>query len=147
MKEISRMKHAQKLRSVHSHMDCERGQVAAVIYSAIGDVLASSKNALPPCLSPCKCNDGADTNTKGSSTCKAGHAEVNALLALKGNLWKAHTIHVTRPPCRTCLTHLLDTGIQLIVTTDEYPDRDGSQTVWTDNKREWLTLSCNNVDC
>lgn len=146
MNEISKMNRTQALRKAHSHMDCDRGKVAAIIFSADGSVLASGKNGLPACLSPCKCNDGADTYKMGSATCKAGHAEVNALLALKGNDWKAHSIYVTRPPCRTCLTHILNTGIKLIVTTDEYPDRDGSFITWDNVGREHLILSMNNLE-
>lgn len=131
---------AEHYRNNKSIRDCDRGQVGAAIFDQFGMGLAGGKNELPVAFSPCSCNDGADTNVKGSKTCKAVHAEVTALGLLGNSAAQAYVIAVTRPPCKRCIEELLMTDIQLIVTTDEYPDRDKVREVWEHAGRRWKLL-------
>ena len=135
------MRLAQEVRGLKIPTSCVRGSVGAVLFNATGESLALGKNGLPECLAPCKCNDGADTHTHGSSTCKAVHAEVAAVLSVGYRISEATLIATTRPPCRTCLSVLfMSTEITTIVTTNEYPDRDNSRIEWEKAGKDWHVL-------
>lgn len=141
MNPAAQMKLAQRIRGFEHPLACDRGAVAAVIYSARGFVLSVGRNLLPKKHAPCSCNDGTDTMQVGSKTCKAIHAEVGATSELElSDVKRAVSIAVTRPPCKECLKVLLQTNIRVLVTTNEYPDRDNSKVEWEKVGRKWYVL-------
>jgi deoxycytidylate deaminase len=120
---------------------CPRAAVATYLYDEEGNRIARASNARFD--GKCDCNDEADTLTTASSTCCAVHSEVAALLeaARLGQFNRLDTAVVTRPPCCKCLPALLSSPVNTIVTSDEWPDRDGTEAVWRRFGRLWYTLS------
>jgi deoxycytidylate deaminase len=123
---------------------CPRANVKCVVLNKVGVVLGSGSNTLPDCYGSCTCNtDNADTMKQGSSTCRAVHAEVGALLdASRGHftLDDIHYVVSTRPPCKNCLSILLKTKAMFIVAPDNWPDRDDSMSHWRNAGRHWFTI-------
>lgn len=120
---------------------CPRTAVATYLYNEDGYRVVRSANARFD--GKCDCNDDADTLTTASATCCAMHSEVRALLqaAKEGSYPFLRTAVVTRPPCIKCLPYLLDSPISVIVTGDDWPDRDNTAEVWRRFGRTWLTLN------
>jgi|APSaa5957512535_1039671.scaffolds.fasta_scaffold23984_2 deoxycytidylate deaminase len=131
-------------RDLQHENQCPRATVKATTYSNSGVLVGFGVNTLHKSFNGCSCNDGVDTNKKGSTTCKSVHAELAALIDTwsKGILQEeVIAIAVTRPPCRICCATLLETSIQTIITTDEFEDRDGSKEVWEKAEGTWITLN------
>lgn len=116
---------------IHKHRQCPRASSAAIVFDKKLSVLGSGRNLLNLVDSPCTCDSGEDTLIAGSPTCKAIHAEMSALGRIpsysKGEEWFMFT---TRPPCKKCLPILIESDVKFIITTDQLPDRDGSQLAW-----------------
>ena len=132
----------------NSHGDdtgqCPRGKVVCVIFGKGGNLVGMGKNTLPIALGGCSCNtDDADTMVRGSTTCRAIHAEINAVMDCAKNkvAWgDIYYVVTTRAPCKNCLSVLLETPAVFIVCPDNYPDRDDSQEIWQNAGRHWFTL-------
>ena len=127
----------------HDHRQCPRGMVTAGLFEPDSLLLiAAGRNLVPARHAPCKCDDDADTHCQGSQTCKATHAEVRAInkAQQEGNLDKARILLSTRPPCEKCFHRIEETPVELIVTTDQYPDRDRVRMFWEAQDKQWMVL-------
>lgn len=122
--------------------NCPRGTVSAVVADNSGFIMGIGTNGLSSRIAPCDCNCGTDSMKTGSKTCLAVHAEVRAVMeALSNKMYVAETIATTRPPCHECLKVLLDSNINVIVTTDIFEDRDGSRKIWERYGGKWVVLT------
>ena len=119
---------------------CPRGRVFAILTDYNHSPIGTGRNLLPIGEGPCTCNDGVDTLKGGSKTCQAEHAEMAALrwAAQNGNQGLERILITTRPPCGRCLWTLKNrSNVAVIVTSDEYPDRDNSELLWAG---DWIVL-------
>ena len=73
------------------------------------------------------------TNLDG---CGAIHAEQNALLQCR-DVHAIRAAFVTTAPCMTCTKLLLNTGCQVIVYGDDYPQAEAAMALWTKAGRAW----------
>lgn len=132
------LEHANRFAEVAGR--CPRAAVACFLYDNAGTRRARAANTRFD--GRCDCNDGADTLVQASSTCCAQHSEVRALMEAAKEGWYPflETAVVTRPPCRNCITYLLESPIRHIVTGGDWPDRDGTRPIWEKFKRTWTVL-------
>jgi len=123
---------------------CPRASVKCIVLDKHATLLGTGSNTLPDCLGECTCNtDDADTMVRGSNTCRAVHAEVNAVMEAARNGFSPDEIYYvvsTRPPCKNCLSVLMKTSAVFIVAPDNYPDRDSSMNSWRNAGRHWFTI-------
>ena len=95
---------------------CIKNKVGCVLTDFAGQILSTGYNGVPRnqphCIEhPCV---GA-TGARGSDTCQAVHAEINALLYCH-DVGMIHTCYVTDMPCNSCMKALLNTNCMCIVT-------------------------------
>lgn len=132
------------LQNYPNTRQCTRGKVSVRLLDSDGGVVSIGRNFLHLDDAPCVCNDGVDTMVAGSQTCKAVHAEIMAIqYAQRHGLEDAvHTIVTTRPPCKRCIPEILAVlrFADLLITSDQYLDRDASEGIWTSPSRAWLTI-------
>jgi hypothetical protein len=119
---------------------CPRAAVATYLYDREG--IRRTRAANVRFDGKCDCNDGADTLTTASSTCCAQHSEVRALMTAAKEGWYPflHMALVTRPPCIKCLPYLLESPLEVLAVGREWPDRDGTQTIWEKFGRDWCWI-------
>lgn len=142
---IKAMRAAYGLQIEHLRQ-CPRRSVSAVITDLSLNPLAAARNLLPEGCGPCDCDCGVSTLEGGSLTCRAIHAEAAALAYLrdKPSLGYEAYLLTTSPPCKRCLPKIMDSNVKVIVTTDQYPDRDHSQDEWPGT---WLVLPYEDCVC
>jgi deoxycytidylate deaminase len=136
---IKVMNAAYELQQEHLRQ-CPRRLVTAIITDLTLKPLATGRNLLPKdAQAPCQCNCGVSTLQGASPLCRAVHAEVAALrdLVERGAVGSEAYIFSTSPPCEKCLPQIMWSEIKVLVTTDQYPDRDQSQDHWPGT---WIVL-------
>lgn len=136
---IKIMRIAYQLQLDHPRQ-CPRGRTSAIILDASLQPIAAARNLLREGLpAPCECDCGTDTLVGAGLTCQAVHSEAGALDYLKDKptLGQESYMITTRPPCKRCLPLIVSSNIKVIVTTDQYPDRDHSKDAWPGT---WLVL-------
>lgn len=111
-------------RSLGSMSTCLRGSVGCVITDVDGFILSTGYNGLPAQLPHC-------THAGTSGSCKAVHAEQNALMQCR-SIKEARDVYVSMSPCQHCIKMLANTPIQTIWFSTLY--RDTSPLDW------WLSI-------
>ena len=99
----------------------------------------------------CACDqDDTDTLVGPSTTCRATHAEVAALLAGPDKFVGVEsttyglTMLCLRPPCKNCIKALLCSAVEFIIVTNEWDDRDLSKARWRGAGRRWAIVDKDN---
>lgn len=96
---------------------CLKKQVGAVVTDAHGVILSTGYNGQPRgdvhCAPLTPCPAHLDANL----SCRAIHAEVNALLRCP-DIEKAAVIYITEAPCDKCRLMIRNTNISLIIYSD-----------------------------
>lgn len=143
---VEKMQTAYKLQAFGTDRQCPRGITSALLLDLTLTPIATGRNLLMPSDAPCECDCGIDTLLGGSSSCKAIHAEAAALEYLKfsGRSGDERYVVTTRPPCKLCIDLLLASNVAVIITTDQYPDRDHSEKKWPG---VWIVLSYEECKC
>lgn len=76
---------------------------------------------------PNACEGSKSPSGRDLDKCEAIHAEQNALLQCP-SVFEIHTAYLTVSPCITCIKLFMNTGIQRIVFSSEYPQK-GAQSL------------------
>lgn len=124
--------YAEMARLVARRASCARRQVGCILVDERGHVLSTGYNGpargVPNCIdTPCRgatCESG-----QGLELCEAVHAEQNALLQCR-DVDQIHACFVTTEPCAHCAKLLLNTGCQMVIYGDPYP-QGGGFAQWT----------------
>ena len=135
---------AYQLQWTESTQQCPRGLTSAIILDSLMRPIGTGRNLIPANSPPCNCDCGANTLIRGSATCRAVHAEVAALRYVEstGSGGREAYLVTTRAPCKKCMTVIMESGISVIATTDQYPDRDESQAAW---HGVWYTIPVEDI--
>jgi dCMP deaminase len=125
---------------VKKRSTCPRRQVAAILTTEQGHILATGYNGAPRgfvhCTEePCA---GASDPKGDTSRCEAVHAEQNAIVqaGLHGKLAEATRLYCTTMPCTACAKLIVATNVKLIVVKEEYADSFGAEIL----KRAGISL-------
>jgi dCMP deaminase len=97
---------------------CAKKQVGAVITDAHGIILSTGYNGQPRGHKHCDVMFPCEAYLDANLSCKAIHAETNALLRCP-DIEKANIIYITEKPCMKCEMLIQNTNIQRIVYLDE----------------------------
>lgn len=101
---------------------CVKRQVGCVLTDRYGRILSTGYNGvahgLPHCID--KACPGAYSQ-RGSDTCQAIHAEINALLSCR-DTQQIETCYTTVLPCMGCMKTLMNTSCARIVFLDTHED-------------------------
>ncbi len=141
---------------------CLRRSVGSILLDMSGHVLSTGYNGvargLPHCNEeltrrvvdhgvtgytvdrPNACSGSEAPSGTDLDSCQAIHAEQNALLQCR-DVYQIYQCIVTTSPCMTCMKLLLNTGCQVIVFLEEYPNSDKVRKLWQDANREWINCS------
>jgi dCMP deaminase len=97
---------------------CAKKQVGCVITDASGIILSTGYNGQPRGHMHCDIMFPCEAYLDANLSCKAIHAETNALLRCP-DLEKARRIYITEAPCEKCRMLIENTGIQEIFYVGE----------------------------
>lgn len=92
---------------------CAKKRVGAVVTDANGIILSTGYNGQPRGHRHCDIMFPCEAYLDANLSCKAIHAETNALLRCP-DLEKARNIYITEAPCEKCRMLIENTGIQRI---------------------------------
>jgi dCMP deaminase len=110
--------------AVGSKNRCIRLSVGCVLLDKHGRILATGHNGPPRKIPNCSVESCPGANVlevgRGLGTCRAAHAEINALIQC-ANISKVRTVVVTAFPCFDCLKALLNSGMKTLVYGGDYP--------------------------
>lgn len=128
---------------------CARRDVGCILVNKEGHVLATGYNGVPAGMKHCKdafldehkCSSADAKSGKDLDSCRAIHAEQNALLQCK-DVTEIETCYSTTQPCVHCIKLLLNTSCKRIVYIDKYPHHLAEQ-MWSDAGREMMQISSN----
>ena len=120
-------------REVARRSTCLRRQLGAILVKD-KRILATGYNGAPSNLPHCdevgclRQQQGIPSGQR-HELCRGLHAEMNALLqaATYGIEARGATLYCTAQPCSLCAKMLINTGVQRVVITGEYPDELASQ--------------------
>lgn len=118
---------------------CVRRGVGCVLADAQNNVLAVNYNGVAPGQEHCNENHqcaGHDL-PPGQDSCKAVHAEINALVRCE-RVRQIDTAYVTLSPCLPCTKALLATPCQTIVFIEEHVRSAEAKALWLRNGRTWI---------
>jgi dCMP deaminase len=93
---------------------CLKKQVGAVVIDIDGIILSTGYNGQPRGDVHCAPLTPCPAYLDATLSCKAIHAETNALLRCP-DLEKADTIYITEMPCEKCLLLIKNTNIRQII--------------------------------
>ncbi len=129
------------LQLVSSRSTCLRRQVAAIITSKNGHVLATGYNGVPQGFEHCVDHpcEGINDAPGNSERCLAVHAEINALLQCC-DITQAHTLYTSVSPCFACAKAIANTPIKKVISTEQYVCTRGVSIL----KEAGITLVCRN---
>lgn len=106
---------------------CLKKQVGAVVTDHAGIILSTGYNGQPRGDVHCAPLTPCPAYLDATLSCKAIHAEVNALMRCP-DIEKASVIYITEAPCEKCLLMIKNTNIKRIVWTN------------LDNSLAWVDL-------
>lgn len=100
---------------VSTQSTCNRRRVGCVLVDSVGHVISTGYNGVASGLPHC-CTIQCTTET-----CKAVHAEANALLQSDNRIYqKKFTCYTSTQPCENCLKLLTNTKCNRIVFSETY---------------------------
>lgn len=101
---------------------CVKRQVGCVLVDSKGRILSTGYNGVAHGLPHCtdKACPGAYAQ-RGSDTCQAIHAEINALLQCR-DVQLIDTCYTTTLPCMSCMKTLMNTSCGRIVYGEDHED-------------------------
>ena len=109
---------------------CQKLSVGCVLTDASGFILSTGYNGvargLPHCIDV---GCGGENMPRGSDTCQAVHAEINALIRCR-NPDEIAICYSTVFPCNNCMKSLLNTSCSTIVYMEEYKGVDLVMAQW-----------------
>lgn len=145
------------VKIVAKRATCKRRAVGCILVDHHNHILSTGYNGVPMGLP--HCNDwkeengiviypnqcaGADASSgKSLDSCKAVHAEQNALLQCS-DVFKIQTAYVTAQPCITCMKLLLNTSCRRIVFIEPYPHKEAVE-MWLASGRKLVQFGSNNI--
>lgn len=133
---------ADMAKLVATRTTCARRAVGCVLVSEQGHVMSTGYNGVARgtthCRSGIPCSGATAPSGQSLDSCRAIHAEQNALLQCN-DVEDIYTAYITASPCVTCVKLLMNTGCQRIVFLEEYPHSDAEE-LWKSTGREWLHL-------
>lgn len=129
---------------------CHRRSVGCVLVDENNLVLATGYNGVPRGFPHCNhadqkglmphlCDGAFSKSGTNLDSCKAVHAEANALISCR-NPEDIRTAYVTASPCETCVRMLLNTKCETIVFEQLYPHR-MAEEYWRQSGRKWVHWS------
>jgi len=101
---------------------CMKKQVGAVITDEYGNILSTGYNGQPRGDMHCEPLTPCPAYLDANLSCKAIHAETNALLRCP-DIEKAVVIYITEAPCEKCRLMIRNTGIELIIYLDTFGNK------------------------
>lgn len=110
-------------RAISTRADCRRRQVGAVILDSSHRVIGAGYNGFPPgepgCLAgacPRAFTDVAPNSSydTGPGTCKAIHAEINAIIDCGRERLAGSTLYCTEVPCLGCAKIIAGFGLHVV---------------------------------
>ncbi len=119
---------------------CLRRNVGCVIVDKEGYILSTGYNGVPRDFTHCiesPCQGSKSNSGLNLDSCKALHAEQNAIARLK-EPFNAEILYVTTSPCIACTKLILATSIKTIIYDVEYINN--GKELWLEAKRNWLKL-------
>jgi dCMP deaminase len=130
------------LNLVSARSTCSRRAVGAIIVDSHHHILATGYNGVPRhithCIqSPC---EGVNDPHGDTSRCLAVHAEANALLQCH-RLDLAYKMYTSCSPCFDCAKMICNTGIQNIVSLEEYTDKRGNDLFYLSGLQFYVHVS------
>ena len=102
---------------------CPRGNVGCVLTNKRKHIIGTGYNGVPPGYPHCKYGNPCSLSLD-SESCKATHAEQNALLQCR-DVYEIETIYTTLEPCFFCAKLIANTSCKRIVCLEEYRDKTG----------------------
>jgi dCMP deaminase len=97
---------------------CMKKQVGCVITDKHGYILGTGYNGQPRGHQHCDDAFPCEAFLDGNVSCKAIHAEMNALMRCR-DIETAESIYVTESPCLKCRLLISNTPIHRLITPDE----------------------------
>jgi len=130
---------------VSSRGTCKRRRVGCVLVDENHHVMATGYNGVPSGFPHCReghepCAD--NMSGEGLDSCKAVHAEQNALIQCPDTS-KIYAAYCTASPCVHCMKMLLNTSCGMLVFAEEYPHR-GAIEMWVGSGRALARTHINN---
>jgi dCMP deaminase len=112
---------------------CFKRQIGAIVVNKDHEIVATGFNGnvrgAPHCDKiGCIKDEMGLKSGEGHEWCTAVHAEQNALVQA-GKASKGSTLYVNAFPCKICARLTVNSGIQKVVISGEYTDRDGLKTL------------------
>jgi dCMP deaminase len=129
---------------VSTRATCVRRQVGCVIVDKNNHIKATGYNGVPKNFIHCTdvpCGGHINKSSEGLDSCKATHAEQNALLQCN-NVMEIDTIYCTTSPCITCSKLIANTSCKKVVYANEYADTSGIEllnSIGISTKHERIT--------
>lgn len=123
-------------RVVSSRSTCVRRRVGCVLVDKHGQVMATGYNGVASGMNHCiadPCQGSAMPSGTGLSSCRAIHAEMNALIQCR-DTQAIDILYCTTAPCIDCVKVLMNTSCQRICFLDSYPHTE-SRKLWLDSGR------------
>lgn len=128
---------------------CARRNVGCILVNKDGHVLATGYNGVPAGTAHCRdaflssnrCSSANAESGKDLDSCKAIHAEQNALLQCP-DVREIDTCYTTTQPCIHCIKLLMNTGCKRIVFSEPYSHHLAEQ-MWLESGREMVQISSN----
>jgi dCMP deaminase len=116
-------------RDVAERSTCVRHKFGAVIVTEKHEIVATGYNGVvrgaPHCSEiGCVKNERGIKSGMGHEICPAVHAEQNALIQA-GRQAGGCTLYVNAFPCKICARLIVNSGINRVVVSGEYTDREG----------------------
>lgn len=127
---------------------CLRAAVGCVLVDLAGKILSVGYNGVIAGAVHCKPDSPNEQGIPckgialpaGQDSCKAVHAELNALMSCK-NLADIHACYITHAPCRACTKALLATPCKYIIFLDSLTETLETKNLWIDTGRRWTCHS------
>lgn len=115
---------------------CSKLSVGCVLTDSRGRIIGTGYNGVPHGMLHCTdCACGGADKPKGSDSCIAVHAEINALLSC-ADIQKIRTCYTTHAPCLQCTKTLLNSDCQRIVFREDAFEAP-AKALWVSTGRRW----------
>ncbi len=126
---------------------CYRRQIGALVVNSDHEIVSSGFNGNVRGAKHCDVigcikDEMGFKSGEGNDWCTAVHAEQNALLQA-GKLSRGSTMYVNAFPCKICARLIVNAGINRVVISGEYTDKDGLR-ILSDNGIEVKHVSVEN---
>lgn len=113
---------------VSTRSTCSSRSVGAVIIDPIShNVVSTGFNGAPRGTAHCDHETYSSGTGKGWPTCRAIHAEINAIVNAAYNGVSTRGCHLYLPctPCKECARTVINAGIEKVYAREYYPDTEG----------------------